>query len=52
MSFDFKKAIKEGIKSARPYTYKLINENHHTDTETEALVLEEGGDKIEEEENE
>ena len=36
MSFDFKKALRTGIKAARPYTFKIKKESHHKDTETEA----------------
>ncbi len=36
MSFDFKKALRDGIKSSRPYTYKIKKESYHKDTETEA----------------
>ena len=41
MSFDFKKLLKEGIKSARPYTYQLEEVDYHVDSETETEVLEE-----------
>ena len=35
MSFDCKKALRSGIKAARPYTYKIKKESYHKDTETE-----------------
>jgi hypothetical protein len=52
MPFDFKKALRRGIKAARPYTYKIKKESYHKDTETEAREPEKSSNEPKEKKNE
>jgi hypothetical protein len=52
MSFNFKKALRDGIKSSRPYTYKIKKESYHKDTETKAREAKVQSDKSKETNNE